>query len=121
MVVDDNADAAETLSALLQALGHRVEVHTDPRSALERLATTLPRALILDIGMPHVDGYEMARRIRVLDGGKTVLLIALTGYGQPKDRERALAAGFDHHLVKPLNVDLLIEILAGLHLNTKNA
>jgi PAS domain S-box-containing protein len=121
MVVDDNADAAETLAALLQALGHRVEMHTDPRLALEQLTVTLPQALILDIGMPHVDGYEMARRIRVLEGGKTVSLIALTGYGQPMDRERALAAGFDHHLVKPLDVDLLIEILAGLHLNVKIA
>jgi PAS domain S-box-containing protein len=111
MVVDDNADAAHTLGVLLEAIGHRVDVLTDSRLALERAAASPPDAFILDIGMPHVDGYELARRIRSIHAAHRPVLIALTGYGSPSDRERAQLAGFDHHLVKPVDADVLMRLL----------
>jgi PAS domain S-box-containing protein len=114
VVVDDNEDAAHTLGILLRESGHRVDVQVDPRSALEQAARSLPDAFIVDIGMPHIDGYEFARRIRDLPGGSLAALIALTGYGHASDVERAHQAGFDHHLVKPLQPDLLAAILVRL-------
>jgi PAS domain S-box-containing protein len=111
MVVDDSEDAAQTLGILLHASGHHVDVETDPRSALVRAQRELPDAFILDIGMPHIDGYELARRIRSIPTGKRPVLIALTGYGHRSDRERAQSAGFDHHLVKPLEPQKLLELL----------
>lgn len=111
VVVDDNEDAAHTLSILLRESGHRVDVQVDPRGALEMAMRSLPDAFILDIGMPNIDGYELARRIRALPGGSGPLLVALTGYGHASDIERAREAGFDHHLVKPLQPDALASIL----------
>jgi PAS domain S-box-containing protein len=114
MVVDDNEDAARTLGVLLQALGHRVDVEIDPRAALARASREMPDALILDIGMPHLDGYELARRIRGLRAPHRPVLIALTGYGHQADRDRAAQAGFDHHLVKPLDPPDLVRLLDGV-------
>ncbi|TCZ85024.1 ATP-binding protein [Lysobacter sp. N42] len=114
MVVDDNEDAARTLGVLLQALGHRVDVEIDPRAALARASREMPDALILDIGMPHLDGYELARRIRGLHAPHRPVLIALTGYGHQADRDRAAQAGFDHHLVKPLDPPQLVRVLDGV-------
>jgi PAS domain S-box-containing protein len=111
VVVDDNEDAAHTLGILLREAGHRVDVQTDPRAAMENARRRLPDAFILDIGMPHIDGYEFARRIRSMPSTKRPLLIALTGYGHASDRQRARLAGFDHHLVKPLAPDALQAVL----------
>lgn len=111
MVVDDNADAAQTLAELLKAQGHVVDVHYDPLDALARADEVAPDVFILDIGMPHMDGYELAERLRGLRAGQQAVIIALTGYGQPEDRLRSRRAGFDHHLVKPLDADLLSSLL----------
>jgi signal transduction histidine kinase/CheY-like chemotaxis protein len=112
LIVDDNIDAAETLGALLASLGARVRVVNDGRSAVEVFPSFLPDAALLDIGMPGMDGYALARRIRALPGADRVLLISLTGWGQDHDVEMAHAAGFDHHLVKPPDVERLRSLIA---------
>jgi hypothetical protein len=101
MIVDDNADAAATLAALLRAGGHDVTVREDAKSALDAARRDPPQVFILDIGLPDIDGYELARRLRADPGTQDALLIALTGYGQPHDRVLSRSAGFDHHFVKP--------------------
>lgn len=111
MVVDDNSDAADTLGELLEAHGHDVDVQHDPLDALARAEKTAPDVFILDIGMPRMDGYELAKRLRQLHAGSHAVLIALTGYGQPEDRLASRRAGFDHHLVKPLDVSQLWGLL----------
>ena len=112
MVVDDNPDIAETLGELLEAEGHVVDVNLDPVAALAKAQSVAPDVFILDIGMPRMDGYELAARLRDLPAGRDAMLIALTGYGQPEDRQRALRAGFDHHLIKPLDTERLAWLLA---------
>jgi CheY-like chemotaxis protein/two-component sensor histidine kinase len=114
MVVDDNVDAAETLALLLEALGHRVSVEHDPERALERARTEAPPVCLLDIGLPGMDGYELARRLRAQPATAHALLVAITGYGQDSDRRRAAEAGFDRHLVKPIDLDTLQDVLAGV-------
>jgi CheY-like chemotaxis protein len=111
LVVDDNQDVVETTSMLLQAWGHRTLNAHDGASGLALVASETPHAVLMDLGMPRIDGFEMARRIRELPGGKTVRLIAMSGWGQPADRERALAAGIDEHLVKPVDPTRLRELL----------
>jgi CheY-like chemotaxis protein len=110
LVVDDNRDAADTLAALLVRLGATVAVVYGGAEALERIPTFAPDVVLLDIGMPELDGYEVARRVRARD--TEVLLVALTGWGQDQDVRRSRAAGFDHHLVKPPNIERLRELLA---------
>ena len=110
-IVDDNRDAAETLGALLSGLGATVSVADSGPAALEILETFQPDAVLLDIGMPEMDGYEVSRRIRAMPDRGRVLLIALTGWGQEDDQRRSRAAGFDHHLVKPPDVDKLRDLL----------
>jgi PAS domain S-box-containing protein len=112
MVVDDNLDAARVLAELLDAMGHAVAVHDDPAVALAAANAERHDACVLDIGMPGMDGYELARRIRAGGASADALLIALTGYGQPQDRARSLAAGFDAHLVKPADPGELLGLLA---------
>jgi CheY-like chemotaxis protein/two-component sensor histidine kinase len=112
LVVDDNRDAAETLAALLSELGATVTIAESGPAALQILETFQPEAVLLDIGMPEMDGYEVSRRIRATPGNRRVLLIALTGWGQEDDVRRSRAAGFDHHLVKPPDVDKLRDLLA---------
>jgi signal transduction histidine kinase/ActR/RegA family two-component response regulator len=112
LVVDDNSDAAETLNMLLTELGATVTVANSGPEALRALDGFEADAVLLDIGMPGMDGYEVARRIRSSDHA-AVLLIALTGWGQGEDRERSKRAGFDHHLVKPPDIDLLRNIVVG--------
>jgi CheY-like chemotaxis protein len=107
MIVDDNVDAAQLLAMLLENLGCEVLVEHDPHRALETAAARTPAVCILDIGLPDMDGNELARRLRRQAGMGDALLIAVTGYGRPEDRERALAAGFDQHLVKPVDVHAL--------------
>jgi CheY-like chemotaxis protein len=112
LVVDDNRDAAESLAMLLSLDGHDVQAVFTPEQALERVATFQPEVMLLDIGLPGMDGYEVARRVRALPGGRQIRLIALTGYGQTEDRRRALAAGFNDHLVKPVEPARLAQSLA---------
>ena len=111
LVVDDNRDAAEVLGELLTLEGNAVRVCHDGLSAVEEVVGWGPEVVLLDIGLPRLDGYEVARRIRRLDGGDALMLVALTGWGQPDDRERSATAGFDHHLVKPVEFATLSEIL----------
>jgi CheY-like chemotaxis protein len=113
MVVDDNVDAAETLGLLLEATGHRVIIEHDPLGALERARTAAPQVCLLDIGLPGMDGYELARRLRAQPATRHALLVAITGYGQDSDRRLAAEAGFDRHLVKPIDLDTLRDALAG--------
>lgn len=112
MVVDDNRDAAEGLALLLGLLGAESRVAHDGAAALAVLQQWLPQLLLLDIGMPGMDGYEVARRIRADRRYDALTLVALTGWGQEEDRRRARAAGFDDHLVKPAAPDLLQALLA---------
>ena len=111
LIVDDNHDAADTLATLLTAYGATVSVAYNGRDALERIETFAPDVTLLDIGMPGMDGYEVARRIRANVRHEDMLLIALTGWGQEKDRRRSRGAGIDHHLVKPPDVSRLRELL----------
>src|SRR5690606_26685402 len=105
LIVDDNRDAAESLCTLLNALGATASVAYGGQEALDALDAVDPDAVLLDIGMPSMDGYEVAQQIRSTPAHADVLLIALTGWGQDEDRARAARAGFDHHLVKPPDVD----------------
>lgn len=114
LVVDDNHDAAETLGVLLELLGAHASIANDGQAALEALARHRPSIVFLDIGMPGMDGYEVARRMRQDRNGKNVTLIALTGWGQDEDRRRSKQAGFDHHLVKPLDLAMLRELMPSL-------
>ena len=113
MVVDDNVDAAVTLSMLLEAAGHRVEVEHEALRALECARAFLPQVCLLDIGLPGIDGLELARRLRALPETMEAMLVAVTGYGQERDREQILGAGFDHHLVKPIDTGRLYALLEG--------
>lgn len=113
LVVDDNIDAADALAALLRGQGCEVAVRYDARAAMARLSEGLPMACILDIGLPEIDGTVLARHVRAQPGGADCLLIALSGYGQPADRMKAEAAGFDHYLVKPAATEQLATLLAG--------
>jgi len=114
MVVDDNVEAAETLAMLLEADGHEVLVEHEALRALDRARHAAPQVCLLDIGLPEMDGNELAQRLRAQPETAGALLIAITGYGQESDRVRALAAGFDHHLVKPIDTDSLYGLLAGV-------
>ncbi len=111
LVVDDNVDSAMSLTMLLQAMGHEVDIAHDGVEALAAAERLAPDTVLLVIGLPRLNGYEVARRLRGQDG-RNYLLIALTGWGQEEDRTRALAAGFDHHLVKPVDLEQLGRILA---------
>jgi signal transduction histidine kinase/CheY-like chemotaxis protein len=111
LVVDDNGDAGEMLRALLTALGATVTTVHNGRLALEALDSFKPDTVLLDIGMPEMDGYEVARRIRAMPAHRGMLLVAVTGWGQEHDQRRSLEAGFDHHFVKPLDVDKLGDFL----------
>jgi PAS domain S-box-containing protein len=111
LLVDDNADAADTLGEFLQAAGHQVAVFNDAAAALGALQAFQPDAAVLDIGLPGMNGYELAARVRAMRGA-ACSIIALTGYGQESDRARSAASGFDAHLVKPVMPDELLRLLA---------
>jgi CheY-like chemotaxis protein len=110
LVVDDSQDIADLLCIALNAEGFEAVAEYDGRAALARWRTFRPHAAVFDLGMPGIDGYELARTIRK-EYGATPTLIAATGYGQPEDRKRAIEAGFDVHVVKPASIDDLIRIL----------
>jgi CheY-like chemotaxis protein len=107
MVVDDNVDAAESLAMMLELDGHSVIRAHNARAAIAIARNERPKVMLLDIGLPDIDGYELARRLRALPEVDDALLIAVTGYGQAEDRSRAEDAGFDHHLVKPVEFESL--------------
>jgi CheY-like chemotaxis protein len=114
LVVDDNKDAAESLGMLLKLLGAEVHVAYSGPEALEALTSYKPAVVLLDIGMPGMDGHEVARRIRQQPEFRDVTLIALTGWGQDEDRRRSRTAGFDYHLIKPPDVSALQTLLISL-------
>jgi PAS domain S-box-containing protein len=114
MVVDDNHDAAESLGMLLQAAGHAVAVEHDPHRALERVRLDVPDACLIDIGLPGMDGNQLARYLRYFPPTSETILIAVTGYGREHDRATSLAAGFDHYFVKPVDSARLTALLAEL-------
>jgi PAS domain S-box-containing protein len=114
LIADDNQDAAETLALLLQIEGHKVHVVHDGLAAVSAFADFNPEVALLDIGMPELSGYEVARRVRKNLQGQAVTLIALTGWGQDRDKEQALAAGFNHHFTKPVEPAQINEILRSL-------
>lgn len=107
MVVDDHDDARELLATLLDTHGYETSTACDACEALQIAAAKAPDVVVLDIGLPGMDGYELARRLRELPGLAQVRLIALTGYGAATDRERSREAGIDAHLVKPIDVAML--------------
>jgi signal transduction histidine kinase len=114
LVADDNNDALESLATLLQLSGHEVYTAANGAVALESAEQHRPEVALLDIGMPKLDGYEVARRIRAQPWGARITLVALTGWGQDSDRRRSQEAGFDSHLVKPLDLDKLTDLLEAL-------
>jgi len=114
LVADDNADALESLAVLLKLSGHEVFSAPNGAAALEAAAEHRPEVVLLDIGMPLLDGYEVARRIRAQTWGRSMMLVALTGWGQDADRLRSREAGFDSHLVKPLDLARLTQVLEEL-------
>lgn len=115
LVVDDSRDAADTCAMVLELSGHEVQTAYSGRRALELARTFRPHALLLDIGLPDVNGYELARTIRAAPWAGGMVLIAVTGWGQGEDKRRALDAGFDHHLTKPIAAETVESLLQSLH------
>jgi CheY-like chemotaxis protein len=111
LIVDDNHDAAEMLAEVLRARGYETRIAHDGPEALRVATAFKPEAAFLDIGLPVMDGYELASRLRELPGLSTVRLIAVTGYGQESDRRRTEAAGFEHHMVKPVDLEVLEDLV----------
>ena len=111
LVVDDNPDVADTIGDVIDMLGHDVRVAQDGAVALALAETFRPDLVLLDIGMPGMDGCEVARRLRAQPGGEAIVLVALTGWGQPQDVEMIMDAGFDQHVVKPIALVTLREVL----------
>jgi signal transduction histidine kinase len=110
LVVDDNADAADSLALILQLLGHETHCVSDPYKVVDAADAFLPEVVFLDIGMPGLSGYDVARLLRTNAATEKTILVALTGWGQPEDRRRTAEAGFDHHIVKPADLDVLRHI-----------
>jgi CheY-like chemotaxis protein len=114
LVVDDSEDAAHTLATLLEISGYEMHIAHDGEQALAVAESCRPDVVLLDIGMPKLNGYEVCRRFRELDWGRRMIVIALTGWGQDQDRQRTADAGFNHHLVKPADPAALLQMLSGL-------
>lgn len=110
LIVEDNPDVGVTLRMVMQALGHEIRHVHDGETALDVVASFEPQAIILDLGLPGMTGHEVASFIRKTRG-EDLLIVALTGWGREADRERSRQAGIDHHLVKPLNLEVLKEVL----------
>jgi CheY-like chemotaxis protein len=111
LVVDDNEDARDTLGLMLEVLGHSVRSAADGLQALQVGSEFEPDVVLLDLGMPRLNGYDAALQMRRLPWGANALLIATSGWGQPEDLRRSRDAGFDHHLVKPIDIDELMGLL----------
>jgi CheY-like chemotaxis protein len=114
LIVDDNPDGAGSLATLLELSGHRTERAHDGVEAVEAAERFRPEVVLLDIGLPKLNGYDVCRRIRAQPWGQDVLLVAVTGLGQDEDERRSREAGFDRHLVKPVDYDALAQLLAAL-------
>ncbi|HEV3301942.1 MAG TPA: PAS domain-containing protein [Planctomycetaceae bacterium] len=114
LVVEDNIDSAQSLALLLRRMGHEIEVAHDGLEAVQAAGAFRPHIVLLDIGLPRMNGYEAARRIREQSGGDQVAIVALTGWGQEKDKQLASEAGFDHHLTKPVEPSTLTNLLAAI-------
>lgn len=110
LVVDDNQDAADSLATLLDVLGYSVRIAYDGPDAIEAADEFQPEVALLDIGLPRLSGYDIARHVREKRGDE-VLLVAITGWGQEDDRRKAREAGFDHHFTKPADFDVLIKLI----------
>ena len=113
LLVDDNVDAVESMEILLQAFGYEVSTAVHPDLALAQLESFAPAAAVIDIGLPGMDGYQLATEIRRRLAGRPMRLIAFTGYGGADDIAKATVAGFDAHLVKPVEIDRLLAALGG--------
>ena len=111
MVIDDNKDAADSMALLVETAGHRVRTAYDGQEALDLASIFAPDVLLLDLGVPGLNGFEIARRIRRQPWGRKVALIAVTGWGQEQDRQRTAEAGFDAHLIKPVGTADLLRAL----------
>jgi CheY-like chemotaxis protein len=103
LVVDDNVDAARMLGMFIELLGHEVFVQFHPAAAIECARRVLPHLCLLDIGLPDMDGYTLARQLRLIPGMQTAVMAAVTGYSQPRDKQAAFAAGFNFHFAKPID------------------
>jgi two-component system CheB/CheR fusion protein len=114
LLVEDDDAVAGTTALWLRLQGHEVRSARNGRSALAQVGEFGPQVVLLDIGLPDMDGYEVARRLRARPEGRDLVLVAVTGYGHEEARERSRAAGFDHHLVKPVEPDTLNGLLAKL-------
>jgi CheY-like chemotaxis protein len=114
LVVDDNRDGADTMAMLLDGMGFVTRTAYDGEEALAAVAPFRPHVILLDIGLPRVNGYDVCRQVRRMPGGGAILMIAQTGWGQAEDRKRTHEAGFDHHLVKPMDPAVLIALLKAL-------
>ena len=112
LVVDDNADAAQTLGMVLELSGHQVHLAHDGEQAVSKARDLAPEIALVDIGLPKLNGYGVAEAIRAESWGEKMLLIALTGWAQEEDKRRALAAGFNFHLTKPVDPDQVDELIA---------
>jgi CheY-like chemotaxis protein len=113
LIVDDNRDGAESLAMLLQILGNVTRTSFDGEEAVATALEFRPHVVLLDIGLPKLNGYEACRRIRQQPGGAQLLIIAQTGWGQENDRQRTREAGFDHHFVKPVDMAALMKLIVG--------
>ena len=114
LIVEDNPDTADSFARLLQACGHRCRIVHSGWHVLETALGFRPKVILLDIALPGITGYEIARELRQHPALKDVLLISVSGYAQDSDRQRSLDAGFDHHLPKPVDFEVLQELLAGV-------
>ena len=112
LVVDDNVDGAETMAQFLRILGYETRTEHDGLAAVSAAASFRPDVVVLDIGLPHLNGHEVARRIRQSPGGSGMLLVAVSGWGQAEDRQKSKEAGFDRHFVKPVELETLMEVMA---------
>ncbi|HXT04534.1 MAG TPA: ATP-binding protein, partial [Casimicrobiaceae bacterium] len=119
LIVDDNRDSADSMATMLNLNGHEIETAVDGLAALDAAGSFRPDVILLDIGLPKLNGYDVVRRIRAEPWGKRIVLIAVTGWGRDEDRERSREAGFDHHLVKPVNLAALTKLLAGMSPRTE--
>ncbi|MFT5535242.1 MAG: CheY-like chemotaxis protein [Burkholderiaceae bacterium] len=112
LLIDDNEDANESMAALLELMDYDVRTATNSATALALTAQFEPQLILSDIGLPDMNGYQLAPALRQITGQRKVILVAATGYGNANDKQRSQAAGFDHHLVKPLDADMLLAFVA---------
>lgn len=115
LIVDDNEDSADTLAMMLQLLGHETRCIYDPHSANDVVETFMPDVVFLDIGMPGLSGHDVARNLRARPNGEALILVAVTGWGQQEERRRTAEVGFDHHLVKPVDMEIIRRICNAVH------